>query len=176
MASDGAPWLVRMRCFAVAGFVAAGICAPRMAMAANNCPWLNEATASGLLGGDATGEFTDAAAEQPAACTFTQKNAAGVRVLTIVVQIVNDAHSRVERLAHDCGMAAAPMAAIGNEALVCPVDDRRGATSQRVIGRVRNQVFMISLSTTLRGDPVLSRDELRARIGTAAEQISANLF
>jgi hypothetical protein len=36
------------------------ICLPATAHSKNNRPWINEATASGLLGGDAMGEMRDA--------------------------------------------------------------------------------------------------------------------
>ena len=41
--------------------------------AANDCPWMNEATASGLLGGTAVGMFQAATTEKAAVCTFTQR-------------------------------------------------------------------------------------------------------
>jgi hypothetical protein len=41
---------------------------------------------------------------------------------------------------------------------------------------VRNQVFTIDLNSTLKDDPILARDALKARIYTAAEQVAGNLF
>jgi len=45
-----------------------------------------------------------------------------------------------------------------------------------VVGRVRDQIFTITISTTLKNDPILTRDALKARIYTAAEQVAGNLF
>jgi hypothetical protein len=66
--------------------------------------------------------------------------------------------------------------AIGNEALICAADEDKKRMGERVVGRVRDQVFTITISTSLKNDPVLTSDELRSRIYTAAEQVSGNLF
>lgn len=144
--------------------------------AANNCAWINEATASGLLGGDAVGSFTEAAAEQPAVCTFVNRGEAATHTLRITVESISDAHARLATLAQACGTDQAALPAIGNEALVCAADDRKGGLGERVLGRVRDQVFTITISSTLKRDPMLTREELKARIYTAAEQVSGNLF
>jgi hypothetical protein len=68
------------------------------------------------------------------------------------------------------------MQAIGNEATSCAADDRKGTLAARAVGRVRDQVFTITISTTLKGDSELTRDVLKSRIYTAAEQVAGNLF
>lgn len=149
---------------------------PAAAHAANDCPWLNEATASGLLGADAIGEFTAASAGQPAVCMFVQKDTAVTRTLRVTVEQTPDAHMQVASLMHACGPDAVPMQAIGNEAVTCAADDRKGALGARAVGRVRDQVFTITIGTTLKGDSALTRDILKSRIYTAAEQVAGNLF
>ena len=150
---------------------------PAVARAANNCAWLNEATASGFLGGDAVGTFTAPVPGQPAICVFVNQSAAATRTLRITVEVAADPHARMmDALARDCGADAAPLKAIGNEALVCAADDRKGGLGERVVGRVRDQVFTITIGTTLKGDPILTRDALTAKIYSAAEQVSGNLF
>jgi hypothetical protein len=151
-------------------------CVPAFCQAKNNCPWINEATASGLMGGDAIGEFTDASAGQPAVCTFTQKDTTVIRTLRVTVLVTPDFDAGYRSAAQTCGADAAPLQAIGNQATVCAADDRKGALGERVAGRVRDQVFTITLSTSLKGDPLLTREALKARIYTAAEQVSGNLF
>jgi hypothetical protein len=150
---------------------------PAVGRAANNCTWLNEATASGFLGGEAVGTFTAGAAGQPAVCAFVNQSAGATRTLRITVEVVAaDAHARMGAVAASCGADAAPLRAIGNEALVCAADDHKSGLGARVVGRVRDQVFTITISTTLKGDPVLTRDALNAKIYSAAEQVSGNLF
>jgi hypothetical protein len=160
------------------GLILLGICligVPTSARAANNCAWINEATASGLLGGEAVGDVT-AADGQPTVCTFTQTSAGVKRTLRLTVEISTDAHARVGVIAQSCGPDAAPIKAIGNEALVCAADDRKAGLGELVVGRVRDQVFTITIGSSLKNDPILKRDALKARIYTAAEQVAGNLF
>jgi hypothetical protein len=161
------------------GFVALGICLiglPAYCRAANNCAWINEATVSGLLGVQAIGVVTKTVSGQPAACTFTQQSERGKRTFLVSVEINGDAHARLSAMAQSCGADAAPLRAIGNEAIICAANHRKDQMGERVIGRVRDQVFMIDIDTTFKNDPILTRDELKSRIYTAAEQISGNLF
>ncbi|HTB97055.1 MAG TPA: hypothetical protein VK716_08620 [Terracidiphilus sp.] len=155
-----------------------GLCVlamPSMVHAANECPWLNEATASGLLGGSAVGEFAGVAG-QPAVCTFTQHEAGGTRTLQITIEVATDPHSRLAALIQSCGTRTEPLTAIGNESVACALDPRRKTLGERAFGRVRDQVFTITLSSSLKGDPVLNEDALKTRIYTAAEQVAGNLF
>ncbi len=144
--------------------------------AANNCAWLNEATASGFLGGEAVGESTPAASGQSATCTFTQQDKRAARTLSITVESAASPHARVTSLAAACGTAATPLQAIGNEAVACPVVDRKGVRSELVVGRVREQVFTITIATSIKNDDILTDDALKTRIYTAAEQVAGNLF
>jgi hypothetical protein len=152
------------------------LCLPTAARAANNCPWINEATASGLLGGDAVGAFTPASTGQPAVCTFTQQLSDVTRTLRITMEVVPNPQEELKSITANCGTDPAPIQAIGNEATVCTVDGRKGATGERIVGRVRDQVFTITISTTQKMDSILTRDVLKMNIATAAEQVAGNLF
>src|ERR1700733_4706685 len=142
------------------------VCLSGVAHAANNCPWLTEATASGLIGADAGGSYTAAAGAQPAVCIFTQKSEGMARTLTIAVERAQDTHARMTAIAQACGNAAAPLNAIGNEAVHCAADLRRGELGERAVGRVRDQIFTITLNSNLKDDPILTRDSLKSRIYT----------
>lgn len=146
---------------------------PQAGRAANNCPWMTGATASGLLGGDAVGTFTEPAGTQPAVCLFTYEGMGSRRTLRITVEVTPDTHARVAAAAQSCGSDAEPLKAIGNEAIGCSADDRR---SQRAVGRVRDQFFTITIGAAAKGDTVLTREALQAKIYTAAEQVAGNLF
>jgi hypothetical protein len=163
-----APWLAALL------LVLLGLTAD--CQAKNNCPWINEATASGLLGGDAVGDFADASSGQPAVCTFTQTGTGFTRTLRIAVEVTPDTHSRLQTAAQACGKSAAPMQAIGNEASMCAIDNRNAALGELVVGRVRDQLFTITITTTLKDDPILTRMTLKDKAYTAAEQVSGNLF
>ncbi len=163
-------WGARMACIAL-------LCAmPLVLRAENNCPWMNEATASGLLGASAVGTYTEASAAHPAECSFVQNGDGGSRVLTITVEVTPDAHDRVGQMMHGCEGGSSPLGAIGNEAALCAVSDRKNRRSGRVIGRVRDQVFSITMTSTLKMDAVLSPQSIPSRISLAAEQVSGNLF
>jgi hypothetical protein len=146
------------------------------AYGANLCPWLNEATASGLLGVDAEGTYVAGTDGQPATCTFTEKDEGGARSLAIVVENSSDPRARMSAIVRACVDSAAPLTAIGNEAVSCAADNRRGQQSERAIGHVRGQVFTITIKSTMKDDPILTRDALKTRIYTAAEQVAGNLF
>jgi hypothetical protein len=149
---------------------------PGRAHAANNCPWINEATASGLIGADAVGSYTEATPTEPAVCNFVQSAPGVTRTLRITVLQTPHFQDLLEAENKTCTGTATPMAAIGNEAITCSADDRRKLFAERVVGRVRDQVFTITLSTTQKDDSILNRFELKSRIATAAEQVSGNLF
>jgi hypothetical protein len=149
---------------------------PAAGRAANNCPWINEATASGLLGADAVGSYTDQTSTRPAVCAFIQSVSGMTRVLRIAVIETPGFRSLLDKESRACATAAEPLRAIGNEAISCSLDDRRKPYAERVIGRVRDQVFTITLSTTRKDDSILNREERKARVLIAAEQVSGNLF
>jgi hypothetical protein len=149
---------------------------PALGRAENKCPWMNEATASGILGGEAMGMVTGSGAEGATTCEFTQLAAGFRRTLSVTVEVTPDAHTRLQTVARNCGGDAAPLKAIGNEALFCPIIDHKNGQGEFAVGRVRDQVFTITIKTTLKDDPILTRATLIVRIDTAAEQIAGNLF
>ena len=146
------------------------------ARAANNCPWLNEATAAGILDGDTTGQYVPPEPGKPASCTFTQTASGETHQLVIVVEIAASPHDRMMTLMRTCGSQSEPLAAIGNEAVRCAAVTRGKPHGELVIGRVRDQVFTIAITTTATQDPLLEPHELAMRSQTAAEEISGNLF
>ena len=172
MASSGKP-------FVIAKWPALLLCVllvPAAARAANNCPWLTEATASGLLGAQSVGTFTPSTPEGTGVCTFSEADSRTPRTLQISVESASESHARVLSLAASCTASSSPLTAIGNEALVCSADDRKERRVERVIGRVRDQVFTITLSGRVHDDPAFDEDALKTRIYTAAEQVAGNLF
>jgi hypothetical protein len=148
----------------------------RAAGAANDCPWVNEATVSGLLGGQSVGTFSPGQTGQPATCRFVYKTSVGTRTLTVDVERTQDAHARVIGIAKDCAQQSEFLPAAGNEASMCVTEHSKDRVTGRVVGRVRDQVFTIMISTSGKGDAALSMGDLRSRISTATEQVTGNLF
>jgi hypothetical protein len=149
---------------------------PTATCTAENCPWINQATASGLLGADSTAAYTPAASGQPAVCTFTEADSRKPRTLEVRVETVPQARTQFMALASTCTGETSPLPAIGNEAVNCAADVHKDKPAERVIGYVRDQLFIITLSSSGKQDAALSRHELQMRIATAAEQVAGNLF
>jgi hypothetical protein len=144
--------------------------------ASNTCPWMNEATASGLLGAEAVGAYHPASQELPATCAFTQHAGSITRVLRIQVEISKNPTAQLESHKKECGADLAPLPAIGNEAFFCTAIGSGKGLSEMAIGRVRDQVFVIELSTTEKRDTILSHGKLQSASHIAAEQVAGNLY
>jgi hypothetical protein len=151
------------------------IALPSLSQTTKDCAWINTATAAGFLGGDVVASSYQAASKRPAVCVFTKQTDSGIRTLRVTVERSEDAHARFSAVARTCGADAAFLRAIGNEAVVCR-DDRKGGLGEQVVGRVRNQVFTITLISTGKDDQLLTRSALKDSIYTAAELVSGNLF
>ncbi len=165
--------------FRVPGILVVAICLfgfPSSALASNNCPWINEATVSGLLEGNAVGAFSQGSANQPATCTFVSETTGGSRTLFIRMETTPDAAMRLSSMAIACGQLREAVPAIGNEAFICPTEHSREAVILRLIGRVRHQVFSITITISVKEESVVWMADLRTRIAIAAEQVSGNLF
>ena len=67
-------------------------------------------------------------------------------------------------------------AGIGNEASMCLLDNRTSGLVELVVGRVRDQLFTITMSTTLKDDLILTKMSLKEKAYTASEQVAGNLF
>jgi hypothetical protein len=89
--------------------------------------------------------------------------------LRIGVQTMDPPRSEYTSQAAECGSNTMPLKAIGNEAVVCSPDAR----SARVVGRVRNRIFTVFVSTT---DPSATPDLLREKARAVGEQVAGNLF
>lgn len=148
-----------------------------VARAVSHCPWLNDATASALLGGDATGAYI-AEKGQPPVCTFTERSAKLMRTLQVSVTIVGHPHAQFLSMvgAACASKALSPVPAIGNEAMSCAIGMRSLKVGRRVVGRVRDQVFVVTLGTSIKSDSAFTPSMLEMKISTAAEQVSGNLF
>lgn len=139
---------------------------PCVSPAAEGCPWLNAATASGVLGSAVTVAVAhENANRDDAACIFASASGA----LRISVQTVETPRSEFTSHAESCGANTTPLKAIGNEAVVCDPDN----FSAQAIGRVRNRIFTILITTT---NVSAGAAALREKARSLAEQVAGNLF
>jgi hypothetical protein len=111
-----------------------------------------------------------------AACTFVYHDATASRELRITMELVQDPSQALTSYKARCSGTASPLQAIGNEAVTCAADTKGHADGEQVIGRVRNQVFTVTITTSVRNDPSMSRDELREKTRDIAEQVAGALF
>jgi hypothetical protein len=116
----------------------------------SGCPWLNNATAAGILGDLTTAN----------ACDFTSQNGS----LHIATEPLTSDFANY--IAAHCKSEPIKLKAIGTEAVSCS----NGPSTERIVGRVRNQGFIVLLTTT--GTP----DERREKARKVAGQVAGALF
>ncbi len=132
---------------------------------ADPCTWMNQATASGLLGGAAT------MTRQPGACLFTRRSGNVTRELRVSTQTVAAAEATPDTATALCGAKAEPLIGVGNAAAVCAT-----STGEQAVGDVRGRWFRITVTTSQRHDAELDADHRRLAAEMAAQQVAGNLF
>ena len=130
---------------------------------ADPCTWMNQATASGLLGGAAT------VSKEPGECVFTRSDGGVTRRLMLSQEAASGTASVAER----CGAKAETLSGVGNAAAVCAVHPGNGA---QAVGDVRGRWFRVTLTTSDRHDPEMTAEAMRMSAELAAEQVAGNLF
>ena len=155
--------------FIVGVFLSASICS-----AENLCPWINKATAFGVLGGSEEAATASVSEISSTTCSFVYRDGDITRELRVTVELAKDPEQIFTAYKARCGGDASPLRAIGNEAVMCAADQK--GRGELVIGRVRVNVFTISVSTSSGSDPSMSYEALRQKAGLVAEQVSGNLF
>ena len=134
--------------------------------AEEKCPWLNAATAAGALGGAVKTSVTETF------CEFVRREGSSESALRIEVESMAAPGEFASRAAH-CGSGAAALKAIGNEAVACTYADKKELMAEQVVGRVRNQVFLVRVSINNRS---VTAGGLREKARKIAEQVAGFLF
>jgi hypothetical protein len=94
--------------------------------------------------------------------------------LQVEVLTAETPHNALAARAAQCGSASAPLQAIGNEAVVCnPNDEANGKRAARLVGRVRNRMFIVLFVST---DPAAAPDLLKEKVRAVGELVAGNLF
>jgi hypothetical protein len=148
---------------------------PTVCRAQTKCPWINEATARGVLGGPVTA--TTSVNDQGAGvCKFSRQQGATVHELRIAVDILSDIPKQFPSYLAQCPPRSAPLRAIGNEAIMCSTQDKENHYAEIVVGRVRNQAFVVSVSSSVQDDSSMTQDMRREKTNLVAEQVAGILF
>jgi hypothetical protein len=142
--------------------------------ASNTCPWINAATAFGALGTSPDAAGTNSAITSNS-CTFTYQTPNSLHELRVTVEQSSDASRNFASRVTACSSGAHSLAAIGNEAVACAVNQNAEIYGEEVIGRVRDQVFTLTMMINTPKTPG-SAGDLQQKAEMLAELISGNLF
>ena len=175
---------------------------PLLCRAQENCAWMNAATAGGILGGEVTAmvshpntplpdmqaaNVTSSAgptSADPSVASYAGNSVANADcafirrppiagTLHIKVRTISEPQKAFVSYPARCGARGVPLQAIGNEAMTCDLNKKSGQLSEQVVGRVRDQIFVIDLRTN---DPSITQSALREKAHTVAEIVAGNLF
>jgi hypothetical protein len=140
-----------------------------------HCAWLNNATASGVLNGSVSLDLETAPQDQTI-CTFTNlRTAKDYSTIRIMVQPLKDMSNVVASHESQCTSRPTALKAIGNEAISCSADVGY-SRGEQVIGRVRDRLFIVTVSSTMAQDPQMTRQMLKDKAHMVAEQLAGALF
>lgn len=142
------------------------ILVPLICEAEEKCPWVNAATAAGVLDGAVKVTVT------PTSCEFVRHDGSSESSLRIEVEMLGTPHDFASRPAQ-CGSAAVAMKAIGNEAVACAYSEKTGWKAEQVLGRVRNQAFLVRVGTN---DRAATPGGLKEKARKIAEEVAGFLF
>jgi len=148
---------------------------PALCHAQAKCPWINETTARGILGGTVTVsvKVNDRGA---GVCEFSQQQEAALHQLRVAVDLMTDIPKQFPTYLTQCPPKSAPLRAIGNEAVVCSMQGKPAQYAEMVVGRVRNQAFVVSVSSSVLNDPSMTQEMRREKANLVAEQVAGILF
>lgn len=147
---------------------------PAMGHAGTSCPWLNQATAAGALGGSASlrVQSTTAAGES---CLFQYQKETTIYDLLIVIQKADPSIRGMISASSRCRSKVIPLKGIGNEATMCVVDFN-SFHGECVTGRVRDQKFVVRLVSSMNKDSTRADEMLQLKAKVIAEQVAGSLF
>ncbi len=143
-----------------------------MSAAEDTCPWLNSATAAGVLGHSVTASVTHPDKDKDdAVCEFTS-DAAVPSVLRIEVKTMANPLADFPTWLAQCGSNGTPVRGIGNQAVACAFG-KGPNTSEQLISRVRQRALLVRVTVPKASAP---RPPLREQASTVAEMVAGNLF
>ncbi len=155
-------------------FISLTLSAPGACQAKETCPWLNEATAAGFLDMSVTSTVTRSEKDKnDATCAFMHRDGSAITELRIEVETMTGPPGAFTSYLTRCGSHAAPLKAIGNEAVACGFDGNKRQVSEQVVGRVRDRAFIVTVTSNADAP---YRTALREKARKVAEQVAGFLF
>jgi hypothetical protein len=151
------------------------ILVPSVCQGQPKCPWINGATARGILIGPVT--LTAKVSDRgDGVCEFSRQQGASVYQLRVSVNIMTDIPKQFPKYLALCLPNGTPLRAIGNEAVMCSTRGTGDKSAEKVVGRVRDQAFVVSVSSSVQDDPSMTQEMRRQKANLAAEQVAGILF
>jgi hypothetical protein len=148
---------------------------PTASPAQAKCPWLTEPTARGILGGAVTVQV-NLKDGRNGVCDFVRQQGPVVVDLRIAVSVMTDILRQFPTYVAQCPPKSASLSAIGNEAVICSVHDKDNRYAEKVVSRVRDQAFVVSVDATAPDDPAMPQKIRREKAQLVAEQVAGILF
>ena len=166
----------KIRRLAVAFAVLAGlITGQKQCFAEVPCPWLNLATAGGVLGGEVQSSTVAVTPQGDGNCRFVRKQASSTFTLSIEVHTMPPPAKTFATYLAQCNGTTLPLTAIGNEAFQCVSRSSSGDGEEQVIGRVRDRAFVLIINAHLI-KPSPAKTGLSPETRNVAEQVAGALF
>jgi hypothetical protein len=144
--------------------------------AQTQCPWLNAATAAGVLGGDVQATATAPTSQGDTTCDFKRNQHSTVFELTIAVHTMALPSKDFAIYLARCSGTAVPLKAIGNEAVQCVPNSNSLNGGEQIIGRVRDRVFVIDIKGGVPRQSASTQSGLSEEARNVAEQVAGALF
>jgi hypothetical protein len=148
---------------------------PSVCHGQSKCPWINEATARGILGGAAT-VTANIGKQGDGVCEFSRQQGAVILKLRISVDIMTGIPKQFPAYLAQCRSKTVPLQAVGNEAVMCSIPGKGEQYAESVVGRVRDQAFVVSVSSSVQNDPSMTPEMSREKANLVAEQVAGILF
>ena len=158
-------------------FVTAGtFVSPTRCRAHTQCPWLNAATAAGVLGGEVQASATALTPQGDTTCDFKRTQQTSVIELKIAVHTMALPPKDFATYLAQCAGTPVPLKAIGNEAFQCFPSKSSDNRGEQIIGRVRDRAFVIDIKRGSAKQLTSPQNGLSDEARNIAEQVAGALF
>ncbi len=135
------------------------------------CTWVTTATVIDAPD-PAVSDVQTVVADAGNTCTFHYRKADSLYNVQITIHTASGDNGDMAASEKQCGSDKTSLTGIGNEAVLCST----GARGERVVGRVRDQIFVVNVSVKAARDSNETAKSLGDKATLLAEQVAGNLF
>jgi hypothetical protein len=148
---------------------------PSTCHAQAKCPWIDVGTARGVLGGAVTAKVNIKDASYRA-CEFSRQDGEVRHRLSVLVIVMTNIPKQFSTYVTQCESTATPLRTIGDEAIMCSIQTQTNLYAEKVVGRVRDQAFILTVASSVQDDPSMTPETRRKKVQLAAEKVAAVLL